>query len=422
LSFFKSLIVVLSICIITVGISWFSVFYLLGIFIDKAPYTVGNVFYLSEIVLTFLLYASGSYLAIKYTKCYPLIAAIPVGLTGLIFYYIELGGLDCVGTCGMPFWYDLTSFFKHIIASVLVSLLYIAKNKLKIASAITPTYTETSSGFSKLFNIKSMIIVCFLLTVGLLITAKVFFTDIAKNTKTVSIYSSILKEQRNVTVFIPSGYTSNDESYDVLYTLDGENLQHNFLAAATAKILASLGIIPEIIIVAIDGQGMRQRDFRLKGAVAVDGRKTSGEARQFQQFLENELIPKIAKAFRTSNRKLLAGHSYGALFTAYSFAEHGGSFDGYFCFSPSFQDSNTSVMSFKKGLINNSHENKFIYLNLGLEGGAMRALFKQVETAIDSNDKETLPAKVSYYSLPHALIMVPGYFEALVEFYKKQDK
>ena len=75
-------------------------------------------------------------------------------------------------------------------------------------------------------------------------------------------------------------------------------------------------------------------------------------------------------------------------------------------------------MSFKNGLNEQVSDKKFIYLNLGLEGGKMRELFKQVESFVVNNQVDNLDSKVSYYSLPHALVMIPGYFEALSRFYK----
>ncbi|MCJ8318141.1 MAG: alpha/beta hydrolase-fold protein [Colwellia sp.] len=411
--------IVLILCLCTVVISWLATFYLLGAFIDIAPYTVGNVYYIAEIVLAFAIYFLGSYFAIKYTKCHPFFAALPVGITGLIFYYIELGGLNCLGVCGMPLWYDLVSFFKHVSASILACVLATGKRHSNITTIMNINVDENSNWLSKLPSIKwfvgtfSVIAVIFLLWVNHL------YSNVVANSETVSLYSQILKEQRKVTVFLPSGYLNSDQSFDVLYTLDGENPQHNFLAAITAKVLTDLGIIPKIIVVAINGQGMRARDFLLKGAVDVNGRDASGEAHRFHQFLDSELIPTIARGFRTSDRKIIAGHSYGGLFTAYSFTEHRDIFDGYFSFSPSFQDSNTSVTSFRQGLNQQFEGHKFIYLNLGLEGGIMRESFKQVESIIENQRVEKLRTAVNYYSLPHALIMIPGYFKALIEFYQQ---
>ena len=415
----KNLIIVLALCIFTVGLSWFSAFNLLGLFIDISPYKVGNSFYIAEIILTFTIYFFGSYLAIKHTNFHPFVAAIPVGITGLVFYYIELGGLECVGVCGMPPWYDIVSFFKHIAASIFASVLMLNKKNSSKELSRNNYYVGRLSCIYKIPDMKSVIIVFSLFGIIILVWGKVLLADVSANATTVSIYSEVLNEQRNITVFLPSGYSTSDKSYDVLYTLDGENPQHNYLAAATVKILAYLGFIPEMITVAIKGQGMRARDFRLKGAVDVFGNESSGEASLFHEFLDNELIPNITKSFRTGDRKLIAGHSYGGLFTAYSFTKHRSSFDGYFSFSPSFQDSDISVSSFKNGLSVDLKKKRFIYLNLGLEGGVMRDSFKQVEAALSNHSVKTIHSKISYFSLPHALIMIPGYFEALSEFYRK---
>ena len=418
----KNIITLLIICLFTVAFSWFSTFNLLGVFIDIAPYTVGNSFYLSEILLTFLIYFLGGLLAIKSTKFHPFIAVIPVGMSGLIFYYIELGGFDCIGVCGMPLWYDLISFFKHIAASVFVGVLFLIKKRSRIESSKSTNSVSRSSRFDKVAGLKSVIVLFSLCVVGTLVWGKVLFADISSHSTIVSIYSGVLKEQRNVTVFIPSGYSVSDKSYDVLYTLDGENLQHNYLAVATAKILAYLDFIPEMIIVAVDGQGMRARDFRVKGGVDVFGHESSGDANRFHEFLDNELIPNIERNYRTGNLKMIAGHSYGGLFTAFSFAEHKGSFDGYFSFSPSFQDSNSAISSFKERVDSDFKGKTFIYLNLGLEVGVMRALFKKAEATLNKKTVNNLYSKTSYFSLPHALIMIPGYFEALFEFYRHHEK
>lgn len=409
---------VLIICLATFALSWFSLFHLLGAFIDEAPYNVGNVYYVTEIVLTFVIFFIGSNLAIKYAKYQPFLAALPVGITGLVFYYIELGGVSCIGVCGMPLWYDLISFFKHVAASVLASVFFMVNYRANKVIIINDDKDKNSNRSSKFPVIKSVVVVFSLFTVVFLLWGSYLYSTVVENSKVTSLYSGVLKEHRNVTVFLPSGYLQSDKSYDVLYTLDGENFQHNYLAAISAKVLASFGIIPEIIVVSIPSQGMRQRDFRLKGAVDVNGRESSGDATNFYRFIDRELIPIIARDFRTSDRKIIAGHSYGGLFTAYVFTEQRSSFDGYFSFSPSFQDSSTAVTSFKAGLNNSPADNTFIYLNLGLEGGIMRGSFKQVEKAIENNREENIRATVSYFSLPHALIMIPGYFEALADFYQ----
>jgi len=413
----KNLLILLTISILTVAFSWFSVFHLQGFFIDIAPYTIGNAFYITEIPLTFSIYFFGSYLAIKHTSFHPFITAIPVGIAGLIFYYIELGGLDCVGVCGMPLWYDIFSFFKHISASLIASI-FIKNNSSEGLNRNTSSFSRLSWIF-KTPGMKSVILTISFIGMFSLVLGKALFADISANATTVSIYSEVLKEQRNVTVFLPAGYSMSNKSYDVLYTLDGENLQHSYLAAATVKILAYLGVTPEMITVAIKGQGMRARDFKVKGAVDVFGNESSGDASRFHDFLDHELIPNIEKRFRTGDCKLIAGHSDGGLFTTYSFTKHSDSFNGYFSFSPSFHESNVSIASFENALSIDFKKKKFIYLNLGLEGGVMRKSFKQAEATLSNNPVKTIHSKISYFSLPHAFIMIPGYFEALSEFYRK---
>ncbi|MCJ8274157.1 MAG: hypothetical protein MJK04_32770 [Psychrosphaera sp.] len=123
MKFVKLAIVVLGLSLFTLVMSWFLVLNVFAYFIDDAPYVVGNGFYIADIIFTFLFYSLASFLVIKITKLPPFIAALPVGLTGLAMYYVELGGLSCLGVCGAPLWYDVSSFFKHLPASILVSLI-----------------------------------------------------------------------------------------------------------------------------------------------------------------------------------------------------------------------------------------------------------------------------------------------------------
>lgn len=416
----KLTIVVLGLCVFTLVMSWFLVLNVYAYFIDDAPYVAGTGFYIAEIIFTFLFYVLASFAAIKITRLPPFVAALPIGIIGLVVYYLEMGGLSCFGVCGAPLWYDLSSFFKHLPASVLASLivLYRLRAQAQLAGS-SPASSLTPSPKPSSFNYKTPLLVFVMVGGCVMLWGGFVFSNTNNNTQTVLMYSTSLGEERKAIVYLPDGYDEN-KKYDVLYTLDGESFKSGILAAVTARVLTDVGLIPPIILVAIDGHGKRKRDFNLANAKAIDGRDLSGAASVYYKFLTNELIPNIDQTFSTTGQQLLSGHSFGGIFTAYAFIENPDIFDGYFAFSPSFNDNDKLVEMFKVALTSKKIKDKYFYMNLGIEGSDMRASFKQAEIALRDESPATLKSKVSYSALPHALIMVPGFFNALYWYYQNR--
>jgi len=133
--------------------------------------------------------------------------------------------------------------------------------------------------------------------------------------------SEILHEDRPIIISLPNGYKESEAHYPVLYLLDGlGNIKHE---VGTVELLTESGIIPPMIIVAIESLD-RARDLTPSnaGEDAYAGTNTdipqSGGAPKFLQFLERELIPYVESSFRTHPYRLLEGHSFGGLFSTYT--------------------------------------------------------------------------------------------------------
>jgi len=116
----------------------------------------------------------------------------------------------------------------------------------------------------------------------------------------------------HIYVRLPEGYRdAGEERYPVIYLLDGDS---------TFPMLAPLHLfmhyddkVPEAILVGIAYGGFdpsinkRDVDFRL---VMDDG--SAGGASQFQEMLEDELLPRIDQQFRTDpERRVIVGQSRG---------------------------------------------------------------------------------------------------------------
>ena len=133
--------------------------------------------------------------------------------------------------------------------------------------------------------------------------------------------SEILQEDRPIIISLPNGYKDSEAHYPVLYLLDGlQNIKHE---VGTVELLTASGIIPPMIIVAIESLD-RARDLTPSNAGedvqggTDTGIPQSGGAPKFLQFLERELIPYVESNFRTHPFRLLEGHSFGGLFSTYA--------------------------------------------------------------------------------------------------------
>jgi predicted alpha/beta superfamily hydrolase len=137
----------------------------------------------------------------------------------------------------------------------------------------------------------------------------------------ITIHSEILGEDRAVFVALPASYRgSGTERFPVLYLTDA---QWNFAHAwTTTQLLARNVIIPEMIVVGVVNRD-RTRDLYATRADFRDGDRvipfpTSGNADQFLEFVAKELIPWTEKTYRTSELRVLAGHSAGGNFALHA--------------------------------------------------------------------------------------------------------
>jgi len=155
-----------------------------------------------------------------------------------------------------------------------------------------------------------------------------------------SIYSKILKEYRPVSIYLPASYYKNNtQHYPVLYILDGD---YNFRYVSGLIELQShiSENIPEMIIVAISGKGTKQYRKNCKPNLKV---KDKGNADKILSFIEKELLPFTNSKFRTSNFKILSGHSVGGIFVTYSALTKPKLFNHYIAISPALWWENNAI-------------------------------------------------------------------------------
>jgi len=153
-----------------------------------------------------------------------------------------------------------------------------------------------------------------------------------------SLYSSILKEQRQIQVIFPKKYQPDQtDRFDVLYVLDGE--WNTSLAQKLYEFLEYAKFIPSnIIIVSIpnlykNGINMRDRDFT---PTRPENSDIAGGADNFLLFLKDELVPFINNKYPTNtDNNILYGTSSGGLFAIYAYLSEPAIFRSYVTVEPS---------------------------------------------------------------------------------------
>ncbi len=142
--------------------------------------------------------------------------------------------------------------------------------------------------------------------------------------------SLLLKEKRPIHIYLPGGYENSQNTYPVLYLLDGG--PDNFHAVSGIVNYLAISDVPEMIVVAIPNTD-RGRDLAVEAHEQLPG---SPGAAVFREFLEKELLPFVEQSFRTSGYRIIAGNSAAGMFAVYALFRNPALFDACIVGSPAF--------------------------------------------------------------------------------------
>ena len=149
------------------------------------------------------------------------------------------------------------------------------------------------------------------------------------------LYSDVLDESRDIIVGLPAGYEGSDETYSVVYVLDGPGHFHH--TTGTARFLARNDRMPGVIVVAIPNTD-RTRDLTPPTQVdSLGAFPTAGGADNFLEFISGELKPYIEENYRTRPYSILIGHSFGGLLVNHALVHRPEVFNAYVSISPSLR-------------------------------------------------------------------------------------
>jgi predicted alpha/beta superfamily hydrolase len=225
------------------------------------------------------------------------------------------------------------------------------------------------------------------------------------------LYSDVLGESRKVIVGLPAGYERSDDTYPVVYLLDGPG--HFYHTTGSARFLARSGRMPGVIVVAIPNTD-RTRD--LTPPVYSDANPvppTAGGADNFLDFLSGELKPYLEENYRTRPYSILIGHSLGGLLANHALVHRPEIFDAYISISPSlWWDEQRLVAQADSAFDDADGLSGDFYMTMGNEGGPMLGgalkfvgvleakapdSFRWEFNHMDEEDHGSVPHRSTYY-------------------------
>ena len=232
------------------------------------------------------------------------------------------------------------------------------------------------------------------------------------------IHSKIMNDEREIQIFLPSGYEHSEVKYPVLYILDGQ--RYFLYGVSLQKSFIEFKQTPKFIIVGIS----KNRSDR--------NRNYSVNSQKYLDFIKSEIVKYVDTNFRTSKKRMLFGWAYAGGFTIETMIIQPDLFDVYIVASPfPFKEKISKIDSF---LIKNTNFNKLLYftsgtnegivkdgtneLNLLLTNGAPKTMnwaFKELE----GEEHRSTPFSTLYHGIKKSFQYYPELqFNSLVEFTK----
>ena len=208
-----------------------------------------------------------------------------------------------------------------------------------------------------------------------------------------SVYSTILKEERKVWIYLPNinaGMPNPGQRYPVLYLLDGDG--HFESVAGMIQQLSQVNgntIVPEMIIVGIPNTD-RTRDLT-PTHIASDlpmmdsnSTKNTGGGENFAAFMEKELMPHIDSLYPTQPFRVLIGHSFGGLMVMNIITNHTKLFNAYIAIDPSmWYDKEQFLKTTQKKLAAQKYNGTSLYVGIAntmAEGMTLEKLKKDTSS------------------------------------------
>ncbi len=229
----------------------------------------------------------------------------------------------------------------------------------------------------------------------------------------VSAFTASNQRQYRIQVRFPGNYANQtSKKYPVILKIDG---QWDFpLAASVLNNIYFDGQMPEALVIGVDWldtspnlNAARMRDL---SPVSVEGVEASGQAAIFAKVLAEEIVPELARRYRTNGQVYLLGGSLGANFATFVLFEQPQAFSGAIAIGGNYRNSSAVyeqlIQKFKGS---KALENKRLYLGVGAADSAasdVTTLAEKIQKAQFTGLNLKLDVLAGY---GHSGMNVPGY-------------
>jgi predicted alpha/beta superfamily hydrolase len=211
--------------------------------------------------------------------------------------------------------------------------------------------------------------------------------------------SGVFGNVRYLRVYLPAGYDAPEnasERYAVLYLSDGQTAfeampERDHATWRVEHAVTSLvrrGVIPPIIVVAIDNAGpqLRAHEYLPYPVPTLNPPEPAPVGRRYPDFLAREVVPFINMTYRTladPSHTVLGGSSLGGLVAAFTMMAKPGVFGRYLIESPSFWVDDEHIFRDAR-YVDASQWPERVYLGVGTNERARRTC-----SAADQPDRMT---------------------------------
>jgi predicted alpha/beta superfamily hydrolase len=214
------------------------------------------------------------------------------------------------------------------------------------------------------------------------------------------LHSAVLDDERELNVWLPTGYEKSKDRYPVVYLLDG-GLDQDFVHIAGLGNLASLSWTygPMIVV------GVQTKDRRAElTARPTDPRylsafPESGGADKFRRFLRQEVVPFVEARFRTGERRAIMGESLAGLFVVDTLLNDPTLFGDYVAISPSlWWDDRRPLAHLDRTAHLKDMTKARLYLAVGDEGGTMQDGIDRLRTFLAAQSPQRIAVRYDDFS------------------------
>lgn len=234
------------------------------------------------------------------------------------------------------------------------------------------------------------------------------------------IDSAIMDQGREINVWLPPGYGEGDQTYPVLYLLDGGQAQDFHHISGLAQLGAMSGMTQAMIVVGVTSM---DRQNELAGPTTdpemVARYPNHGQSDRFRRFLAEEVMPVIQNRYRTDGETALMGESLAALFVVETFLNQPTVFDRYIAISPSLWWADEGLSKSASGLLSTHPAgDRTLLLTIADEGGTMQSGMDRLVAALEQDAPEGLTWRYEpRHQETHATIYHGAAFDYLRQIY-----